>query len=57
VNEAESAQLKVRLPGDLKKWVEKESGINGSSQNSEIIRALRERQQRSATATGKESTP
>jgi hypothetical protein len=39
-------QLHVRLPADLKAWLAKEAARNGSSQNSEIIRALRERMER-----------
>lgn len=36
----------VRLPHDLKLWVERQARKNGSSQNSEIIRAIRERMER-----------
>lgn len=38
----------VRLPADAKLFVVKESRKNGSSQNSEIIRAIRERMERIA---------
>ncbi len=31
----------VRLPQDLKDWIEAEAARNGASQNSEVIRALR----------------
>lgn len=35
-------QLPLRLPADVKAWVEAEASNNASSQNSEIVRALRE---------------
>lgn len=41
-------QIQVRLPEDLKEWLEEQSAQNGSSQNSEIIRAVRERAMRVA---------
>lgn len=34
-------QLPVRVPADVKAWVEEQAQLNGSSQNSEVIRALR----------------
>lgn len=33
----------VRLPADVKLWIVKQAKKNGSSQNSEIIRAIRDR--------------
>ena len=36
-------QIQLRLPEELKAWIEKQAEQNGSSQNSEIIRAVRER--------------
>lgn len=33
--------LQLRLPQELKLWLEREALHNGSSQNSEVIRALR----------------
>lgn len=42
--------MQLRLPPDLKAFVEAEADRNGSSQNSEVIRAVRERMER-ATAT------
>ena len=39
-------QLNLRIPEDLKVWIEAQSSCNGSSQTSEVIRALRERMQR-----------
>jgi len=38
----------VRLPPDLKLWIVKQARKNGSSQNSEIIRAIRDRMDRVA---------
>jgi hypothetical protein len=32
-----------RLPPDLKHWLERQAERNGSSQNSEIVRTLRDR--------------
>ena len=41
--------LQLRLPPDLKIWLAQEADRNGSSQNSEVIRSLRERMQRTET--------
>ena len=38
--------IAIRLPSDLKEWIECEASANGSSQNSEVIRAIRERMER-----------
>ena len=40
------AKLILRIPPDLKAWISDEATHNASSQNSEIIRAIRERMQR-----------
>lgn len=37
------SQLKIRLPNDLKAWLEEQAKINESTQNSEVVRAIRER--------------
>ena len=42
----ETIGLMVRLPHDIKSFVAQQSDRNGSSQNSEIIRAVRERMER-----------
>jgi hypothetical protein len=42
-------QLRIRVPKDVKAFIEKQSAINRSSQNSEIIRCIRERMSRTAT--------
>jgi ribosome-binding protein aMBF1 (putative translation factor) len=47
-------QIALRLPQDLKDWVEEEARRNGSSQNSEVVRALRERQSRVGPAPAPE---
>lgn len=38
--------LQLRLPDDLKVWIAAQAKKNGSSQNSEIVRAIRERMER-----------
>ena len=42
-------QMKVRLPRDAKAFIKAEASRNGSSQNSEIVRCIRERMDRSQT--------
>ena len=37
------AALIVRLPRDIKSWLEREAAVNASSQNSEIVRSIRRR--------------
>jgi len=49
-------QIKLRLPLDLKQWIEAQALTNRCSQSSEIVRALRERQERVAAAQQKEPT-
>ena len=36
-------QMNLRIPEELKAWIDQESRRNGSSQNSEVVRAIRER--------------
>ncbi|MFC0201418.1 Arc family DNA-binding protein [Paracoccus rhizosphaerae] len=38
--------VQLRLPTDLKAWIADQAAKNGSSQNSEVIRAVRERMER-----------
>lgn len=38
--------LQLRLPVDLKDWIAAQAAANVSSQNSEIVRAIRERMER-----------
>jgi hypothetical protein len=35
------AEMVVRVPRDLKAWMERQAALDGSSQNSVLIRALR----------------
>ncbi|WP_417257159.1 Arc family DNA-binding protein [Celeribacter halophilus] len=39
-------QLPIRFPHDVKAWLEAQAEVNGSSQNSEVIRAVRDRMAR-----------
>lgn len=41
--------MQLRLPKDVKEWLLQEADRNGSSQNSEVIRSIRERMQRAET--------
>jgi uncharacterized protein (DUF1778 family) len=43
--------LQLRIPEDLKAWLEQQAAQNGSSQNSEIVRAVRERAARMQEST------
>lgn len=45
---AEMKQLPIRFPADVKAWLAEQAARNGSSQNSEVIRAVRERMDREA---------
>jgi predicted HicB family RNase H-like nuclease len=44
-----NVQFQMRLPPDLKDWIAEQAAANVSSQNSEIIRAIRERMKRTET--------
>ena len=39
-------KILIRLPDDVKVWLQEQSEKNFSSQNSEIVRAIRERMDR-----------
>lgn len=41
--------FQLRLTDDLKAWIAAQAERNGSSQNSEVIRAIRERMERTET--------
>ncbi|RRH71972.1 ribbon-helix-helix domain-containing protein [Falsigemmobacter faecalis] len=43
--------LQLRLPPDLKAWLQAEAEKNGASQNSEVIRAIRAAMARSELQT------
>lgn len=42
----ETIGLRVRLPSDVKAFIEQEAVHNASSQNSEIVRCIREKMER-----------
>lgn len=42
--------LQLRLPKEVKDWLTQEAARNGSSQNSEVIRSIRERMERAESA-------
>lgn len=44
----DTKQLPIRFPADVKAWLEEQARLNGSSQNSEVIRAVRAAMARSA---------
>lgn len=46
MSKAEDRQFKLRLPAELKDWIEEQAKLNRSSQGSEIVRSVRERQER-----------
>ena len=46
------APFGLRLPPDAKAWVEDQARRYGSSQNAEIVRAVRERMERTKATTG-----
>lgn len=48
--------LQLRLPEDLKAWLAAEAARNGASQNSEVIRAIRERMDRQTAPAIRGST-
>lgn len=43
---ADVKQVPVRFPPDMKAWLAEQAAKHGSSQNSEVIRAVRERMER-----------
>jgi len=38
---AKKLAILVRLPPDLKTWIEQQAARNGASQNSEVVRSIR----------------
>lgn len=44
--QADWPKLMLRLPPDTKAWVEAQAALNATSQNSEIVRSIRERMDR-----------
>lgn len=51
------AQIKIRLPSDLKDFVADQAARYGGSLNSEIIRAVRERMERTPSPAAPASEP
>ena len=43
MKETDAVKILVRLPADVKKWLEGQAAYNLSSQSSEVVRALRSR--------------
>lgn len=43
---SEKSAIVMRLPQDVKAWLQAQAELHGSSQNSEAIRAIRERMDR-----------
>lgn len=41
-------QIKLRLPEELKGWIDRQAEMNRSSKSSEIVRSIRERMDRAA---------
>ena len=39
----ETVALLIRLPPDVKRWLEREAARNAGSQNSEVVRCIRDR--------------
>lgn len=45
-------KLMLRLPPEIKVWIEEQATKHATSQNSEIVRSVRERMERSKPTTG-----
>ena len=43
---ATDPHMRLRIPQDLKEWLQVQARKNASSQNSEIVRAIRERMEK-----------
>jgi hypothetical protein len=48
MSEQETVKQLIRLPKDVKAWLERKSAHNISTQTAEIVRSVRERMQREA---------
>lgn len=42
-------QFKLRLPVDIRDWIDRQAAVNRSSKSSEIVRSIRERMERVET--------
>lgn len=49
-------QIKLRVPPEMREWIERQAGRNGASLNSEIIRCIRERMDRMVDYTPENET-
>lgn len=45
-------QVAIRLPPEVKRFIKAEAKLNASSQNSEIVRCIRERMERKKSSDG-----
>jgi hypothetical protein len=50
IRAGEGERVLVRMPREMKAWIEREAQRNGASQNSEIVRAIRARMDRDGEA-------
>lgn len=44
-------QVGIRFPADMKAWLEDQARLNKSSQNSEVVRSVRERMKATGVAS------
>lgn len=49
--------LQLRLPPDIKCWLKAQAATNGSSQNSEVLRSIRERMRRDQDESASRVSP
>jgi hypothetical protein len=49
---SDPVQMKIRVPAEIKEWLEAQAALHQSSQASEVVRAVRERMARSEQVTG-----
>lgn len=49
-NQSDWTRLMLRLPPDIKEWLETEAAKTGASLNNEVVRAIREKMDRAAKA-------
>lgn len=50
-----AVQVGIRFPEDVKAWLEDQARLNRSSQNSEVIRSIRERMKAAGAEFGDQS--
>ncbi len=55
MSQSDWPKFMTRIPKDAKRWITAEARKNGSSQNSEIVRSIRERMDRMKAAAGEVS--